>query len=159
MASSSSRIRLSGEEINKVRAIIKKGSHNARVINRAHVLVCAHEGMGTRATAQTLDTSRSVAQSVRKHYREHGIDRALYDAPRPGQPKKVTDKVEADLVALACTKAPEGHAWWTLELLRNELIKKKKLKTVSTVCLWHHLDRRGLKPWREKNVVRSEAHA
>ena len=37
-------------------------------------------------------------------------------------------------------------------------IKDKKVKTISTVALWHRLKDRKIKPWREKNVVRADDH-
>ena len=150
-------IRLSDEEITKLKDITKKGRHNTRVVVHARVLLLSHRGVSKNTIATQLDIGRTTVQSVRKNF--HGsLDRALYDAPRPGQPKKITEKVEASLVAIACSKAPEGYDHWTLELLQKELIAKKKIKSISTVAIWRHLDDRGIKPWREKNVVRPEAH-
>ena len=37
------------------------------------------------------------------------------------------------------------------------MVKDKKVKSVSTIALWNHLRARGIKPWREKNVVHPEA--
>ena len=158
MTSQKHSIRLSGAQITKIKDITKKGEHNARVVVRARILLLSHEGVSKNEIVRRLDINRSTVQSVRKNYRE-SLDRALYDAPRPGQPKKITENVEASLVAIACSKAPEGYDHWTLALLQKELIAKKKVKSISTVAIWHHLDERGIKPWREKNVVRPHAHA
>ena len=151
-------IQLSGAQITTLKNITKKGEHNARVVTRARVLLLSHEGVSKNNIAARLEIDRSTVQSVRKNF-NGGLDRALYDAPRSGQPKKITEKIEASLVAIACSKAPVGYDHWTLELLQKELIAKKKVKSISTVAIWHHLDDRGIKPWREKNVVRGEAHS
>jgi transposase len=152
-------IQLSGGEQARLHAIIKKGKHNARVITRARTLLLSHRGGGKDAVAETLGIGRSTVQRVRDHYREGGLDRALYDAPRPGQPPKLDDTAEAHLVALACSDPPEGRTCWTLELLQEQMIKDKKVEEISTVALWKRLTARKIKPWREKNVVRAEAYA
>jgi hypothetical protein len=87
------------------------------------------------------------------------MDRALYDAARPGQAPKLDTKAEAHLVAIACTDPPEGSDHWTLELLQERMISDGKVDSISTVAIWKHLSKRGIKPWREKNVVHSEADA
>jgi len=152
-------IRLSDAEITKLQNITKKGEHNVREVTRARILLLSRKGESKNAIARRLETSRSTVQAVRSRFHDGGIERALSDAPRPGAPKKITETVETHLVALACSKPPDGYDTWTLEMLQRELIAKKKVKRISTVAIWQHLDQRGIKPWREKNVVRTEAHA
>jgi len=109
--------------------------------------------------AVQLGLGRSTVQRTREHDRAGGLNRALDDAPRPGQPPKLDDNAEAHLVAIACSDAPEGRDHWTLELLQERMIADKKVKTISTVAIWKHLKKRGIKPWREKNVVHSRLDA
>lgn len=152
-------IRLSEAEVTKVKNITKKGTHKAWVVTRARILLLSHEGKGKDIVAKACGANPSTVQRVRDRYREGGIDHALFDDPRPGAPKKITDIVEAFLVATACSEPPEGHDSWTLELLQQELIAKEKVDTVSIVAIWQHLDERGIKPWRGKNVVCGETHS
>ena len=152
-------IELGGGEQAHIHAILKKGKHNARVINRARILLYSHNGIGKDAIASGLGIGRSTVQRTRDHYHEGGIDRALYDAPRPGQPPKLDEKAEAHLVALACSDPPEGSDHGTLELLQQQMIEDGKLTKISTVALWKRLKDRGIKPWREKNVVHPYAYA
>lgn len=98
-------------------------------------------------------------QRTRDHDRADGLTRALYDAARPGQPPKLDDNAEAHLVAIACSDPPQGSDHWTLELLRQRMIQDGKVTDISTVALWKRLKKRGIKPWREKNVVHSHADA
>jgi transposase len=139
--------------------LVHTGMHNAHEITRARVLLESHAGKAKNAIAALLSIDRSTVQRIRDRYTAGGIDRALYDAPRLGRPPKLDDKAEAHLVALACSDAPEGCDHWTLELLQKHMIKDKKVESISTVALWHRLNDRGIKPWREKNVVRSETYA
>ena len=148
-------ITLSNQEINQLEEITRKGSHSARVIKRAQVLLSSEQGLTDEEIADQMEIAISTAERIRYRFTEGGIERALYDAPRSGQPGKLDSKVEAHLVAIACSDPPEGRSRWTLELLRKKLIKDKKVKTISTVAIWEHLTNRGIKPWLEKNVVHS----
>ncbi|MCW3136420.1 MAG: hypothetical protein N2V77_05725 [Canidatus Methanoxibalbensis ujae] len=40
-----------------------------------------------------------------------------------GQDKKLSSSQEAQIIAIACSDAPESRERWTLELLRKEAIK------------------------------------
>lgn len=152
-------IRLSDDEVITLQSITKKGTHKARVVIRARILLLTHRGVAKNEVAGRLDIDRGTVQNIRDKYREGGLDCALSDAPRPGAPGKITEKVEAHLVAIACSDPPKGYDSWTLEMLRQRLVKDKKLESISTVAIWHHLRDRGIKPWRGKNVVRAETHA
>jgi transposase len=152
-------IALTRSERDTLRTLLAKGRHNARELIRARVLLKSADGIAQIRIANDEDINRSTVKDVCNRFHEGGLDRALYDAPRSGQPSKLDDKAEAHLVALACSDAPDGRDHWTLELLRQQMIKDKKVKTISTVALWHRLKDRKIKPWREKNVVHPEGHA
>lgn len=149
---------LSAEETERLRTILCRGKENARVLTRARILLLSHQGKAKDTIARDLFTGRSTVQRIRDRYGDGGLDLALYDLPRPGQPPKLDEVGEAHLVALACTSAPEGRDHWTLELLRERMVKDRQVESISTVAIWKRLDARGIKPWREKNVVRAEVN-
>ena len=152
-------IQLSRKDLIQVHTIIRRGKHNARVITRARILLLSHKGGGKDAIACTLDIGRSTVQRIRDRYRDAGLKSALYELPRSGQPPKLDEKAEAHLVAIACSCPPDGRDRWTLELLQERMIQDNRVEHISTVALWKRLKRRGIKPWREKNVVYSRAYA
>src|ERR1700675_1262961 len=98
-------IQLSRREREQLQTIMRRGKHNARVMIRARILLLSHNGEGKDAIAVKLEVGRSTVQRTRDHYRDGGLEQALYDAPRSGQPPKITDEGEAHLIALA-TSAP-----------------------------------------------------
>jgi transposase len=152
-------IQLSRAELAQLHHIIRKGKHNARVIIRAHILLQSHEGVSKDAIAERLGINRSTVQRIRDKYAE-GLATALYDAPRSGQPQKITDAGEAHLVALATSSPPKGRERWTLELLRKRMVHDGKApREITTVAVWKRLQARHIKPWREKNVVYPVSHA
>jgi transposase len=150
-------IALSTTEIGFLEGVVRKGVSPARTITRARILLLSHRGKSNTEIMEALGCSHDLISLVRKRYGER--DSALstiHDAPRSGQPKKITPRHEAFVVATACTDAPPGHNHWTLPELRKALLKRyKKLKTVSDERIRHMLLASELKPWREKNVVHS----
>jgi putative transposase len=58
-----------------------------------------------------------------------------------------------EIVAFVCTGPPSGRARWTIELIVEEAIKRKIVKTVGREIIRVLLHSHDLKPWREKNVV------
>ncbi len=142
-----------------LRAMQKKGTEKARVLNRARILLKLNEGYGDTPIARETFVCAKTVGRIRARYEAGGLERALFDLPRPGQPPIITDKVEAHLVAIVCSDPPKGRTRWTLELLRDELISSKQVKRISSVAILKRLQKRGLKPWVEKNVVHSEGHA
>lgn len=152
-------IQLSDREHQYLESIIRKGTHKSRMIQRARVLLASNTGHTDKDIARTVGISKPTAQRIRRRYHEEGMESALSEKPRSGAPPKLTNRTEAYLVATACSAPPDGATHWSLELLREQLIKARKIKTISTVAIWHHLNNRGIKPWREKNVGDPNAHS
>src|SRR5580692_9397614 len=94
-----------------------KGQHSARETTRAHILLAADAGTPTAQIQKVLGVSRMVIWRTQSAYREKGLDYAVYDAARSGQPAKYGTNQEAEVVALACSQVPEGAARWTIRLL------------------------------------------
>lgn len=149
---------LSQQERVMLSALIRKGTAKARIITRARVLLLASEGNIDREIYQSLMISYSTPHDVRKNYVQGGLKRALYDAPRPGQARKLIGKQEAHVVAIACSSAPKGYVRWTLDLLTEEVRKKLGI-TIGRTAIWKVLLRNDTKPWRKKNVVYSHSHS
>ena len=65
------------------------------------------------------------------------------------------DSQKQRIIAMVCSDPPEGRARWTVRLVVEEAVKRKLVPRVGRetirILLLHH----DLKPWREKNVVRS----
>lgn len=134
--------------------LIRAGVTKARTITRARILLLSASGETDNTICQSLRIVRSVVYDTRKHYVKGGLKRALYDLPRPGKERKLTGEQEAEVVAIACTKAPKGYTRWTLDLLTQEVKKKIKV-TIGRTAIWKVLLRNNEKPWLKKNVVYS----
>lgn len=154
-------VSLTAEEVRALGEITKHGNHNVRVVTRARILLLSHEKKTNPQIVGALNCALRMICNVRRRYQTcHTALEAIKDAPRSGQPKKITPRHEAFVIATACTKAPPGHNHWTLPELRKALLARyKKLRSVSDERIRQMLLASALKPWREKNVVRPQAHA
>jgi len=61
----------------------------------------------------------------------------------PPVPAKTTGEVEARLVALACTKPPEGHATWSLRLLEKHVLLTEGLPPLDHSTIGRVLKKRN----------------
>ena len=52
-----------------------------------------------------------------------GLQGVLQDRPQAHRPRKLDERGEAHLIALACGPAPEGHDHWTLRLLAGKVVE------------------------------------
>lgn len=152
-------VALGESEVAQLKKIVSSGTHKARTITRARALLMANDsdktGKPDPQIAEALDVSIFIPRSVRFHYVQGGLERALYEAPRPGKPKVFTPEDEAQVVALACTDAPPGYSRWTLILLAKELSVKLG-KPIGRNTIDIILLKNQCKPWLKKNVVYSK---
>lgn len=121
---------LSNEDEKKLREIIDKGIHSARVVKRAEILLKLTEGHSSREIGEMVNRHYNTVNSIRKKYEVGGIQEALYDAPRPGAPRKVYSEHEAMITTLACSEPPEGYSCWTLELLADRVVQLTDLESI-----------------------------
>ena len=139
-------INLKSNEEKFLTNFIRKGKKNARSLTRARILLLANQRKGDTEIAKTLGVGRSTALRIRKRYLEEGLRSALVDKPRSGQPRKYNERHAAEIIALACTKPPEGRKRWSLSLLCEELRKKEGFETINKQTIRLILKKNKLKP-------------
>lgn len=115
-------VKLTDDERAELNGLTRKGQVNARVMKRAQVLLKADAGLGDPAIMAALDVSRPCVERIRKRFAAGRLKQAVYDAPRPGAKRRLDGKQEARLIAEACSKAPDGRAHWTLQLLADRAV-------------------------------------
>lgn len=149
-------IGLNSQQREQLKGMLRKGRWTRRQLVRARILLMAHDQKAASNTtiAKALSCGRETVRQVRHRFLAEGLQEALYDRPRPGQPKKLTGEDEAFVIATACTDPPKGSSHWTLTLLQAKL-KSKKRKEVSVSPIRRALLQSQTKPWLKKNVVYS----
>ena len=110
---------------------VRKGERIAREVTRARILILANMGKHNDEIADMLGVDRDTVLRVKKRYLEGSIDKAIHDDSRPGQPRKYSDSVVAEVIALACSTPPDGRKRWSVRLLAEELGKREFMKGIS----------------------------
>jgi hypothetical protein len=100
-----------------------------------------------------LGLSAKAVWQIGKRYLTGGLERALFDASRPGKAPGLEQQQQQRIIAVVCSPPPEGRARWTVRLLTEEVIKRKLVPRVGREAIRILLESHDLKPWREKNVV------
>ena len=113
-------VRLSSEDRDQLERLIRSGQRSARVINRVRILLKTDEGW---SASQVPWTRRRARCCTKRRYAEEGLDGVLHDHPQANRYRKLDDRGEAHLIALACSDAPEGHEHWTLRLLADKVVE------------------------------------
>ncbi len=125
------KIILSVTEEAELTAIVKKGIHKSRKSTRARTLLLLAAGKSRVVIESELGISTGQYWRTKQRYMAGGLDQALEERSRSGQPPKVTAALEARLTSLACREAPEGAARWTLSLLTDRVVELQYVDTLS----------------------------
>jgi len=124
-------IQLKEEDRVALKSFRTKGRHRAREFNRAHILSALDQNVPEKQIMSVLGIGRTAIWRTRAAYLKKGLDNALRDADRPGQPIKYGTDQQAEVVALACSAPPKGARRWTIDLLTQAARRRLALKKVS----------------------------
>ncbi len=122
---------LSKRERKSVESFRSKGAHRAREFNRAHILAALDRDIPERQIMEVLGVGRTAIWRTRAAYLQGGLEYALRDVERPGQPKRYRAPEEAQVAALACSSPPPGAKRWTVALLTEAARRHPQMRRIS----------------------------
>lgn len=145
-------IYLSESEQIYLKSIVQKGVHPAKEITRARVLLMLDrtgksDHVRYKRTAEYAGISVQSVYNMRDEYLSNqDIEAYLTRKKRetPPVPAKVDGTVEAEIVALACSEAPEGYSRWTLRLLAEKAVSLNIVDSISYVRVQQILKKRNI---------------
>ena len=122
-------VELSNVDRARLTKVVTTGTHPARMIMRARVLLELDENSGPvddRAViGRRVGVAESTVRAIAKRFDETGddVEATIGRKQRLTPPVApiVTGEVEARLIALACSAPPQGHARWSLRLLEKHV--------------------------------------
>jgi poly-gamma-glutamate capsule biosynthesis protein CapA/YwtB (metallophosphatase superfamily) len=96
--------------------------------------------------AAALDTSVDTVARTRQQLVEEGVEAVLTRKHSPASARvRIFDgAAEAKLIALACSKPPEGRVRWTLELLEETVVERKIVDRASDNTIGRTLKKTNL---------------
>lgn len=132
------KVTLTQEERNQLTEITRTGTHAARKVIHALILLNVDRGQYNtepqinEEICKVLKIGMRTIDRVKKRFVEEGLDAALKMAPTSrGYDKLVDGDMEAHLIALACGEPPKGYARWSLRLLSDKLVELRIADSIS----------------------------
>jgi putative transposase len=147
------RVQLGKRDRKRIAEMLKKGRESARVLRRALILRQLDQGGTAPQVAGNVGVAPKTVRAIARRYAEEGLEPALYEKPRPGQPRVLDAGPSQRIIAMVCSQPPEGQARWSVRLIAQEAVKRKLVRQVGRETIRILLRDHDLKPWREKNVV------
>jgi transposase len=123
---------------------IESGEDKARKITRCRILLLADQGKTDQEISEALNVCLATIFNIRRRYCQGGLERAINEEARSGQPPKFKGKSMAKITALACSKPPEGRAQWSLRLLADRVVELDIVETISHVSVYNILKKTNL---------------
>jgi len=132
------KVTLTPEERQQLHDLISAGKASAKKMAHARILLKADAAPGGPAwadakIAEAAEVSVATVERVRQRFVEQGFEAALVRKPqaRPSRERKLDGAAEARLIALACSRPPDGRACWTLQRLADKLVALEVVDAVS----------------------------
>jgi transposase len=133
------KINLSAEQRQRLESISRNGHAPVKKILHAQVLLMADEGefavkhWTDEEIAAALNLHRNTVGRIRHRFFNDGEQPALNRRVRqmPPVPPKVDGHLEAQIIAVCYSQAPERRTHWTIELLTAELKARQIITQIS----------------------------
>lgn len=113
-------IRLTPEEEKSLKQWLRSPTSEQRTVERARVILLAHEGRSTHEIAETLHTRPARVSKWRLRFAKHGLA-GLLDSFRSGRPKQYDEVTERRILAQLDKDPPAGYSSWSGGLLAQTL--------------------------------------
>jgi transposase len=134
---------LSAEETAKLTMMARRPKSDQRTALRAGIVLDCASGLSNTAVAERHEVTLATVGKWRQRFVTQRLA-GLGDAPRPGQPRKITDaKVEA-VVTRTLENKPVGATHWST----RSMAKASGLTQNAIVRIWRAF---GLKPHLQEN--------
>ena len=138
-------VRLTDEERNVLRDVVKKLKGTSQKVRRAQILLKADvdgPNWTDKKIAEAFSCRTKTVENIRQRLVTDGFEIALNGKKRdtPPRQKLLDGKQEAEVIALRLGKPPAGFANWTLRLMADQIVKLEIADSIS-----HETIRRTLK--------------
>ena len=140
------RVTLTDEERERLGDLTRKGTASVRMVRRAQTLLLAAEERTDDAIASALHIGVATVERTRRRFVEEALEASLREHPRPGARPKLGPKQRAFVVALACTKPPEGRERWTMQLLADRVVELQIVPDITDEAIRQLLKRTSSSP-------------
>ena len=151
-------VTLTQEERDYLHDLSHNGQRAAKTMLNALILLAVDRGeyqsqekKSEKIIAETLNIGLRTINRLKKEFVEEGLEAALVRKPSPPRRVRYDGDAQARLTALACSKAPEGHASWSLRLLADKMVELEYAENISHETVRRLLKKANLSLGKRKN--------
>ena len=131
------------EEQERLQSLAHRARSQSALARRARVVLACAEGLDNKMVAKKLRCSTGMVSKWRGRFLKARLE-GLYDEPRPGAPRKVTDAQVERVVIQTLESTPRGQTHWST----RELAKATGLSRMTISRIWRAF---GLQPHRTES--------
>ena len=137
-----SKITLSDEERSKLVDLARRRKTSQAVALRAQIVLACAEGLNNGQVAKKFQLSLPTVGKWRRRFAQDRLA-GMADAPRPGQPRKITDAKVEEVVTRTLESVPKDATQWST----RSMAKASGLTQNAILRIWRAF---GLKPHLER---------
>ena len=116
-------------------------------VRRAQIILLSAKGLTNTKIAQIVGLSINMVGNWRQRFVDQGL-MGLYDQPKPGAPRTISDEQVAKLIQKTLMKKPKGATHWTC----RSIAKETNLSKSTVQRIWSAFN---LQPHRQKHFTLS----
>lgn len=113
-------IRLDKDEVKTLTDWARRGKNEHRLVERAKIILLAHEGKTNEQIANRLHTRTARVSKWRQRFGKHRMA-GLSDAARTGKPAKYDQTTDKRVLALLDETPPKGYSQWNGNRVAEQL--------------------------------------
>lgn len=148
---------LTESEGKEIQHVLRK-STNRTAIRRAHVILMSAQGYKAPEIAENTYLHVVYVRDLIRRFNQEGLE-LLKEKKRSGRPVTFSDEIQAEIVEHALSPPKllgEPYTVWSLDKLKDYLIKTRVVKTISIEKLReilheHKVSLQRTKTWKESN--------
>lgn len=149
-------VTLTAEERAVLEELVAKGKTQGYRIRHAQILlkldeIPENQKWTYEAIREAYGGTPYTISQIAKRFVTEGLEAALGRKEQQNRHRKVDGKVEAHIIAIACSEAPEGRDHWTLQMIADELVRLGVVDSISDTAVMNTLKKTNLSPGRKKN--------
>ena len=170
MPGKAAKVKVSERQLDILQELSRSRTAARGIVQRALILVLGVQGLQNERIAAEVGLIRRQVGLWRRRWRNawdslcvwectephrlrEAILNVLADAPRPGCPGKITAEQVARILAVACESpklSGRPITRWTHQELRDEVVKRKIVQSISAVQVGRYLKQAAVQPHRSK---------
>jgi transposase len=134
---------LTREERDRLESLAHRARSQPLMARRARVVLACAEGLDNKAAARKLRCSKGMVGKWRARFLAARLE-GLYDEPRPGAPRQISDDQVERVVIRTLESTPRAQTHWST----RELAKATGLSRMTISRIWRAF---GLQPHRSES--------